>query len=273
MMFGVSGYEDRASIWNEVAALYGEGASPFGFFSLELVKAAGLASGDRVLDLGTGNGLGLIPAALVVAPAIVTGVDFSPDMLEYAKQRALAARVPNVELRQMDVTRLDFPDDSFDVAIASSVFQFVGYAPEVLVEWRRVLRPGGRLVFSVPKPDTDATMHVLLGLLREHEAELPAKTAARLRAVRTPPDLPALCLESGFNEASGGRLRHEAAAADVDEWWEVQWSHGVRTFLRELTPATLDEIKHAAAAKLDPFRRDDGAIPIVLEMAVCHAVK
>jgi SAM-dependent methyltransferase len=277
MMSVVDSGDKRASVWNEVAQLYGEGVSPFGFFSVELVKVAMLASGERVLDLGTGNGLGLLPAAQAVAPATVVGVDFASDMLETAKRRAASVGVSNIELARMDVAQLDFPDDTFDVALASSVFQFVSYSPDVLREWRRVLRPGGRLVFSVPEGGTDPAMTIIVDLVGQHAAELPADIAARLRAAQSarekPLDLPALCLTAGFTEASGGQLALHTAVANVDEWWDMHWSHGIRTFLRELDDSTLGQIKREGAARLESLRSEDGTIPIALTMVVCHAVK
>jgi ubiquinone/menaquinone biosynthesis C-methylase UbiE len=276
MMSGVAVGDDRALVWDEIAGLYGEGFSPFGFFSVELVESARLCAGEQVLDLGTGNGLGLIPAARAVAPAVVVGIDFSQDMLDAAERRAVSAGVANIELRRMDATHLEFPDESFDVALASSVFQFVGYSPDALGEWRRVLRPGGRLVFSIPDTGTDPSMRVLMELISQHASKLPHALAARLRSARDSrrqPDLAALCSESGFREVTPSRLELTTTLPDVDAWWEMQWSHGVRTFLRAFDASTLEDIKDEATVRLEALRSEAETIPVVLTMAVCHAVK
>jgi ubiquinone/menaquinone biosynthesis C-methylase UbiE len=277
MMSVVAVGDDRGLVWDEVAGLYGEGVSPFGFFSVELVEAARLCAGDRVLDLGTGNGLGLIPAARAVAPAVVVGIDLSQEMLDAAARRAASAGVANIELRCMDAARLEFPDESFDVALASSVFQFVGYSPDALREWRRVLRPGGRLVFSIPDAGTDPSMRMLMELISQHASKLPDVLAARLRSAqdsrRQPPDLSVLCRDSGFREVTPSRLELTTTVPDIDAWWDMQWSHGVRTFLRAFDPSTLEEIKREATVRLEALQSEAGTIPIVLTMAACHAVK
>jgi hypothetical protein len=54
-------------VWDEVARLYGVGVSPFRVLSEELVGRAVLRQGDRIVDIGVGNGWGLIPAARTVA--------------------------------------------------------------------------------------------------------------------------------------------------------------------------------------------------------------
>jgi SAM-dependent methyltransferase len=267
--------EDPSSVWNEVADLYGEGISPFDFFSAELVKVAALSPGDAVLDLGTGNGLGLIPAAQAVAPAVVVGVDFATQMLEAARQRADRFGVQNIELALMDVAHLDLADATFDVALASSVFQFVGYSTEVLREWRRVLRADGRLVFSVPQIGSDPAMSLIADLIGEHAAKLAPEVLATSRVAQKNRsahlDLPALCRASGFQRASVSELCLRMTVADVEEWWAIQWTHGIRAFLRAFDDATLDQIKRDAGIRLESLRRADGAIPLTLTMTVCQA--
>src|SRR5262245_24984925 len=127
------------AVWNAIGDSYGEGIPMMVDMAQALVDRAVLRSGERVIDLGTGNGHALVPAATAVDPARVVGVDLSPTMLEAAQRRVTDAGLNNVELHTMDCTALSFPDATFDVALASTVFQFVGYAPEALREWRRVL--------------------------------------------------------------------------------------------------------------------------------------
>jgi ubiquinone/menaquinone biosynthesis C-methylase UbiE len=79
-------------------------------------------------------------------------------MLKVASGRAVEAALANVGLVRADAAHIPVPDASFDVALAASVWQFLGYSPEVLAEWRRVLRPGGRLGFSVPGPGSGASI-------------------------------------------------------------------------------------------------------------------
>lgn len=95
----------------------------------------------RVLDAGVGTGRNFPfypPASQVV------GIDLSPAMLSRAERRLHAAAAP-VELRQMDVTRLDFPDGYFDAAVATFLFCVLPDELQVagMRELRRVVKPGG----------------------------------------------------------------------------------------------------------------------------------
>jgi ubiquinone/menaquinone biosynthesis C-methylase UbiE len=95
----------------------------------------------RILDagVGTGRNFPFYPAA-----SAVVGIDLSPAMLARA-QRRLSTGATVIELRQMDVTRLEFPDQSFDAAVATFLFCTLPDELQVAAmrELRRVVRPGG----------------------------------------------------------------------------------------------------------------------------------
>jgi ubiquinone/menaquinone biosynthesis C-methylase UbiE len=93
----------------------------------------------RILDAGVGTGRNI---PYYPPGANVTGVDLSPAMLARARLRG-----PAVDLRLMDVTRLEFPDSSFDAAVASFLFCVLpdDMQPDALRELARVLKPGGTL--------------------------------------------------------------------------------------------------------------------------------
>jgi ubiquinone/menaquinone biosynthesis C-methylase UbiE len=97
----------------------------------------------RILDAGVGTGRNI---AYYPRDASVVGIDLSPAMLARAERRAQRiGRI--VDLRQMDVTRLDLPDQSFDAAVASFLFCVLPNDLQVtaLLEIERVLKPRATL--------------------------------------------------------------------------------------------------------------------------------
>jgi ubiquinone/menaquinone biosynthesis C-methylase UbiE len=95
----------------------------------------------RVLDVGVGTGRNI---PFYPSGATMVGIDFSPAMLARAERRR-AGLGATVELRQMDVMRLDFADRCFDAAVASFLFCVLPEEQQepALRELARVVRPGG----------------------------------------------------------------------------------------------------------------------------------
>src|SRR5947207_555502 len=83
--------------------------------SVETVEAANVRPGDRVLDVGTGNGNAAIEAAR--RGATVTGIDVTPEQVELAGERCAEEDV-EVDLRIGNAEALDVPDAGFDVVLS-----------------------------------------------------------------------------------------------------------------------------------------------------------
>jgi ubiquinone/menaquinone biosynthesis C-methylase UbiE len=96
----------------------------------------------NVLEVAVGTGLNL---AQYTTEARVTGIDFSPAMLERARRRAADLR-REVVLTEADAQALPFPDASFDTVVCT--LGLCGFPDEraAIAEMYRVLRPGGRLL-------------------------------------------------------------------------------------------------------------------------------
>jgi ubiquinone/menaquinone biosynthesis C-methylase UbiE len=99
------------------------------------------ATGD-VLDVGCGYGINFPYLSNVTH---ITGIDFSPVMLEKARRTGSKSNVP-IDLREGDAEALDFPDNSFDTVISSlSTCSF--YNPlTALQEMQRVCKPDGQIL-------------------------------------------------------------------------------------------------------------------------------
>jgi SAM-dependent methyltransferase len=104
-------------------------------------------AGARVLDAGCGDGW--YAQQLVAAGARVTAVDASARMVEHARRRLGDA----AEVRVADLGRpLDFADESFDGIVSALALEHVRDWDALFAELRRVLAPGGWLLFSAQHP-------------------------------------------------------------------------------------------------------------------------
>lgn len=174
-------------------------------------RRLGLGDGDRVLDVGCGEGRHTLSAWLEASVDAV-GIDLSEADLATAesRRREFVEQAPaGSRARFLRASALDMPfdDASFDVVICSEVLEHIHDYRGVLREIERVLRPGGRFVASVPRAWPEA----LCWLLSDpyHEApggHLRIFDAGELRAV----------IEGhGFRH----RDRHWAHALHVPYWW------------------------------------------------------
>ena len=119
------------------------------YFVPFLLRAARLAPGMRVLDIASGTGVAAEAALAVVGQAgHVTAADISPAMAE--KARARFAGAPNAAVSIENGQSMGFPDESFDAVLCSLGLMFFPDPAQGLLEFRRVLRPGGWAAVSAP---------------------------------------------------------------------------------------------------------------------------
>lgn len=105
-----------------------------------------LASGEKVVDIGSGGGIdSLIAARMVGQQGKVVGIDMTPAMLDKARFAAKESGLNNIEFRQAYMEDLPIPDSWADVVISNGVLNLTPDKARVLREMYRVLRPGGRL--------------------------------------------------------------------------------------------------------------------------------
>lgn len=198
--------------------------------------------GERILDVGVGPGLLAYDLARLTGPeGRVVGLDVSADMLAIARERL--KHLPQAECIQGDAVQLALPDQAFDAAVSTQVYEYVPDMPRALDELRRVLRPGGRAVIL----DTDwrslvwacsdqARMDRVLACWDDHLADphLPSRLGPLLQEagfeVRRVEVLPLLAPAWQPTSYAAGMARsiedfarrhgarHGIGAAEIDAW-------------------------------------------------------
>ena len=110
----------------------------------DLLAASMTFDSISVLDAGCGTGLvGRYLKNLGVGEVI--GIDYSPGMLEQARAKQVYTSLLRMDLNR----RLDIPSDNFDVATCVGTFTSAHVQPKAVGELVRLVRPGGRIVFTV----------------------------------------------------------------------------------------------------------------------------
>lgn len=117
----------------------------------DLVEAASLQAGERVLDVACGTGVVARLAAERVAPSgRVAGLDVNPGMLAVAR----SATPPDLSIDWYETSAeaMPLPDNAFDAVLCQMGLQFVPDKLVALREMRRTLTKGGRLLLNLPGP-------------------------------------------------------------------------------------------------------------------------
>jgi ubiquinone/menaquinone biosynthesis C-methylase UbiE len=116
----------------------------------------GITPGMRVLEVGPGNGTYTIASAKQVGPSgQIVAIDIEPKMIDRLEKKIIENGITNIKARVADIYDLPFEASSFDLAYMIAVINEIPDIPAALVEFHRVLKTGGKLVFSELLLDPD----------------------------------------------------------------------------------------------------------------------
>jgi len=119
-----------------------------------VLELCAVADGDAVLEVGVGAGSQLVELAFGNLSGRTVGVELADGMIREARRRLVAAGSAHAEVLRADACDLPLTDDSLDVVTSAYVLDILPWNDirRAVMEFRRVLRPGGRLVLCHVTP-------------------------------------------------------------------------------------------------------------------------
>jgi ubiquinone/menaquinone biosynthesis C-methylase UbiE len=255
------------SMWGAVAPGWDQNAdfvdSRTEGLTLTMLEAAAVGLGDRVLELACGpGGFGIAAAEQVGAEGEVVLSDIAPQMTAIAARRAEARGLGNVSTIELDIERIDQPDDSYDVVLCREGIMLVPDHQGAATEIRRVMRPGGRAVVSVWGP---REQNPWLGAMLD-------AVGARVGATFPPPGVPgpfaldsrdklmAVLSGAGFDDIEIAEVDVPWTGASFDRWWLVTAALAgpLAKVFEAQPPDAVDAIRAHAQAALSEYETADG---------------
>jgi len=219
--------------------------------SEQIVRAAGVAPGMRVLDLCTGLGEPALRVARTVGAAgRVVGADLSRAMLEFARARAGEAGLSNVRFAEMEGERLAFGAKNFDAVTFRWGPMLMDDPVACLREVRRVMKPGARLGVSVWGTGKEVPLIALPGAVAEEVAGVPKPppgTPGPLRMGRAG-DLEEALAAAGFGDVHCESVEVRMQFASPAEF--VDYTRELSTMLRERLEGCTPEVREAVWKEL-----------------------
>lgn len=234
----------------------------FAHFGRRLVAMAGIEPGQRVLDVATGGGAVLFPAAEFVGDGgEAVGVDLAERMVQATNEEA-ERRGLGIPVRVMDAEQLDFPDAYFDRVLCGFSVMFFPNLAQALAEFRRVLKPGGRLGVSTWQVSPIEDLSVVVDRLGLGTGHAPGW-------ISEPDDLARRLTRAGFTDV---RVKAESKTldyADFEQYWEYTSGTGPRRLLDALEADQTERARSSLVERLRPYQQPNG---IHVEAAALLAV-
>jgi ubiquinone/menaquinone biosynthesis C-methylase UbiE len=228
-----------------------------------LVEALDPQPGETILELAAGVGDTGIAAASRLGPSgKLISTDFSAQMVDAARRRAGELGASNLVFRTMDAERMDLPDDSVDGVLCRWGYMLMGDPAAALAETRRVLRPGGRLAFSVwADPASNPWASVPAQTLIEHTgAEPPDPHAPGIFAMASEERTRELLSAAGFEPSRVEYIEMEWAFESTDDHWHyvMDLAGAIAMVVRSLPESEQAAIRRLSEERLEPVARRPG---------------
>jgi len=215
--------------------------------------------GQRMLEVAAGPGdTGFLVAPLLGSGRLVS-TDLSPSMVDAARKRGAELGITNADYRTLDAQAMDLGDASFDGVLCRWGFMLMPDPAAALRECRRILVPGGRLVFAVfTGPEKNPFASVPARILIEM-GHLPAPSSAWQPGILALADrtrLESLLHDAGFASPNIEAVAMTWTFAGIDDYWRFLIElTALGPLVRSISDDVRSEFRDRLNARLASFAR------------------
>lgn len=229
----------------------------FPFCADKLVDYAKIKPNQKVLDIATGTGVVAMAAAQCLTHGgRVQAIDLSKNMIQQAQQNLKHAGFDNVDFHIMDAEQLEFKNNYFDVITCSYGLFFMPDMSTALQSWLRVLKPGGKIIFTSFAPSAFQPLtEIFMKNLADYGITPPPPRWLQLAGE----DLcKKILTDSGFEKVQVTQAQLGYHLAEFNNWWEVIQSAGYRGLYEQVPSENRAEFEAKHRVEIDKLITEDG---------------
>ena len=235
----------------------------------DLLAAAEVAQGHRVLDVATGTGEAAAMALPIVSDkGFVVGADISLEMVTSARARLSA---PSYWPVNADGQALPFKDGAFDAVVCQLGLQFFPNPAAGLSEFHRVVRTGGTVAVCVNvTPDRFPMWGNLRDAMDRFLTQEQRSVLAMSWSLADPELLKRLFTEAGFHDTRVEPIRREGTIEGFDDYWApIEEGVGqIPQTYHALDEANRRVVREEVHARLAQYEMPDGKMTMAVEMLI-----
>ena len=224
--------EQQKASWNRFAAGWKKW-DPVTMEFLQPMKEAIInylqpKDGQKILDIAAGTGEPALSIAASIKNGVVTITDISEEMMEIAREKAIAKELSNIETVICDASDLPFENGSFDAVSCRFGFMFFPDIQLAANEIYRVLKPGGRFATTVWNfPEKNFWVTAIMGtIMRLMEIPPPPPEVPGMFRCCKPGRMRDILEKAGFNDIEERGVLSTLKTESVDEYWEMMTEIG-----------------------------------------------
>ncbi|MCP9487079.1 MAG: methyltransferase domain-containing protein [Gaiellaceae bacterium MAG52_C11] len=214
--------------------------------------------GQAILELAAGPGDTGFTAARRIRPGgRLLSTDLSPRMVEAARRRAAELGIDNADFSTIDAQAMDLPDASVDGVLCRFGYMLMPEPATALAETRRVLRAGGKLVFSVwAEAEANPWASVIGRTMVELDVVPPPQPGEPgIFALAQPERIRELARNAGFAEPEIERVEMTWAYGSFAEWWRftLELAGALAAVIGQLTLEEQERVRATAERNATAF--------------------